>query len=368
MVESAKLKPVDSKMAELTLRQEQILRLVVRDYIDRKNPVGSNYLVQEYGLQMSSATVRAEMAHLEDLGYLHHPHTSAGRVPTEEGYRYFVHKLIGDTYLPLHEQRMIRHQFHQARLDVDQWMQLAAAVLARVSQSAAVVTAPHMPQSRFKHMELISTQGRLVLMVLVLGSGQVLQQMLTLAESLSQEELSVAANRLNAACNGLSAREMRVSLSSLPMLEQEVSLLVCDIMARADERIASRVYRDGLSHLLASPDFDTSEVIQQGILLLEERTRLEDVLSTTLSMIDPVPVGGGGSVQVVIGGEGRWEELRDWSMVLAHYGLADYAVGTLGVLGPTRMPYSRVISAVRYVAGLMTGLMADVFGQETMTN
>lgn len=349
-------------MEELTSRQEQILRLIVGDYINRKVPVGSNFLVQAHNLHMSSATVRSEMAQLEEMGYLHHPHTSAGRVPTEEGYRYFVHKLIGDTHLPLEEQRMIRHQFHQARLDVDQWMQLAAAILARVSQSAAVVTAPHMRQGRFKHVELISTQGRLVLLVLVLGSGQVMQQMLTLAEPLSQDELSTTANRLNALCEGLSAREIKVSLPHLPALEQEVGVLICDIMARADARIANRVYRDGLSHLLSSPDFDTSEAIQQGILLLEERTRLEDVLSNALAMIDPVPVGGGGTVQVVIGGEGRWEELRDWSMVLAHYGMADYAVGSLGVLGPTRMPYTRVISAVRYVAGLMSGLMYDVFG------
>ncbi len=352
-------------MSELSSRQENILGLVVRNYIERKAPVGSKYLVQRYRLDTSSATVRAEMAVLEELGYLDHPHTSAGRIPTVDGYRYFVQRLVGETELPPHEQRMIRHQFHQARLDIEQWMQLAAAILARTSQNAAVVTAPHMRQSRFKHVELISTQGRLALLVLVLGSGQVTQQMLALAQSLSQEELSRAANRLNTVCNRLSAREIKVSLSQLSTLEQEVSALICEMMERADDRTANRVYRDGLSHLLESPDFGTSEAVSHGIRLLEERTFLEDVLANSLQATEPVLKTGGGSVQVVIAGEGRWEELRDWSMVLARYGLAGYAVGAIGVLGPTRMPYQRVISAVRYVAGLMTGLMHQVYGFES---
>jgi heat-inducible transcriptional repressor len=355
---------LSDNMSDLTERQETILGLVVREYVADKTPVGSQALVKKYKLMMSSATVRAEMALLESMGYLSHPHTSAGRIPTEEGYRYFVHRLIGETQLPLHEQRMIRHQFHQARLDVDQWMQLDAAVLAHISQSAAVVTPPHMRQSRFKHVELISTQGRLVLLVLVLGSGQVMQQMLTLAQPLTQEELSRAADRLNAVCDGLSAREIGVMLRNLSVLEQEVGSLIQEMVARADERIANRIYREGLSNLLESQDFDTGETILQGVRLLEERSLLEDVLATSLTSIEPVVGTGGGSVQVVIGGEGRWDQLRDWSMVLARYGLADYAVGALGVLGPTRMPYGRVISAVRYVAGLMSGLMYEVYGYE----
>lgn len=348
-------------MSQLTPRQETILDLVVREYIARNVPVGSQYLVRTYGVRASSATVRAEMATLEELGYLHHPHTSAGRVPTKEGYRYFVSCLVGETQLPLEEQRMIRHQFHQARLEMDQWMRLAAAILAHTSQTAAVVTAPHMRQSRFKHLELISTQGRLVLLVLVLGSGQVLQQMITLAQPLSQEELSQSANRVNTTCDGLSAREIDAVLTALPVLEQEVGMLVSGMIARADEKTTSRVVRDGLGHLLSKPELFPGETIEQGIRLLEERGFLEEVLSKALESAEPIPDSGVGSVQVIIGGEGRWDELSDWSMVLARYGLKDYAVGALGVLGPTRMPYGRAISIVRYVASVMSGLMYQVY-------
>lgn len=133
-------------MTDLSERQKVILALVIRDYIEYALPVGSQRLVDFYNLRLSSATVRAEMVALTELGYLRQPHTSAGRVPTEEGYRYFVSQLMGHTELPETTKRMISHQFYQAGLDVDRWMRLAAAVLAQQSQAASLVTAPHPEQ------------------------------------------------------------------------------------------------------------------------------------------------------------------------------------------------------------------------------
>ncbi|MEN8098014.1 MAG: heat-inducible transcriptional repressor HrcA [Chloroflexota bacterium] len=350
-------------MEELTARQEMILGLVVREYVEHRSPTGSGHLVSEYNLGISAATVRAEMAQLEDLGYLYHPHTSAGRAPTELGYRYFVRRLVKGSELPEHERRMIRHQFHQARLDMDQWMLLAAAVLAQTAQSASLVTTPHMIRSRFKHVELIATQGRLVLLVLVLESGQVLQQMLTLAQPLSQAELSEYADRINQLCYGLSAIEIASMLSGMAVLENEVSTLIYDVMSRSDSQVTGKIYRDGLTHLVTTPD---SEDTLHGVRILEEKSLLEDVLDTSLRTTEPIRDTGGGSVQVVIAGEGKWEELRDWSVVLARYGLPDYAVGVVGLLGPTHMRYSRAISTVRYVAGLMSGLMYRVLGADEL--
>ena len=134
-------------MSELSSRQQTILGLVVKLYIATAQPVGSRTLLENHlDLQVSSATIRNEMAALEDLGYLTHPHTSAGRMPTDKGYRYFVERLLGDVELPPHEENTIRHQFHQARLEMGQWMQLAAAVLARSSRSAALISAPRLEQ------------------------------------------------------------------------------------------------------------------------------------------------------------------------------------------------------------------------------
>ena len=160
-------------MLELSERQKNLLLIIIRDYIDSAQPVGSKRLVEHYHLDLSSATIRNEMSALTELGYLRQPHTSAGRVPTEEGYRFFVGQLMNQAELPKAVQHTISHQFRQARSDVDQWMHLAASVLAHQSQGASVVTAPHAESARFQHVELISTQGRQVLMVLVLIGGEV---------------------------------------------------------------------------------------------------------------------------------------------------------------------------------------------------
>src|SRR5476649_1696032 len=156
---------------ELTERQEKILALVVREYTNKPEPVGSKYLADHFMTNFSSATIRNDLASLEEKGFLAAPHTSAGRVPTEAGYRYFVKQLLNDGKLSTEEQTTIAHEFSQVHSDIAQWMQLAVTTLARTSRGAALVTAPYAYSSQFKHIELISTQGRLVLMVLVMYGG-----------------------------------------------------------------------------------------------------------------------------------------------------------------------------------------------------
>lgn len=341
-------------MPELTERQETILALIIHEYIDSAQPVGSKSLVEHYGLGVSSATVRAEMGLLTDEGMLRQPHTSAGRVPSEEGYRYFVRRLLRETELPADEKRLISHQFHQARSDVDEWLRLAAAVLARHSRVASVVTAPHAERAIYKHLELISTQARQVLLVLVLQGGEVRQQMLTLAESFDQPRLTQVAEDINRACVGRDAQGVSAHAALVSDLEQEVTRLVADIIARADAVSAGAIVHDGIANVLTQPEFADAGAARSALRLLEEHSFLEEVLAKALS-----PNVGG--VQVVIGGEGAWEELKDCSMILARYGAAGYATGALGVLGPTRMAYGRTISAVRYVAGLMSDLLVESY-------
>jgi heat-inducible transcriptional repressor len=316
--------------------------------------VGSKALVEAFDLDYSSATVRNELAMLGDLGYLAQLHTSAGRLPTEMGYRYFVQKLLGEFHLPLHEQQMIRHQFHQARLDLNQWMRLAAAILARTSRSASFVTAPQARANRFKHMQLISTQGRLVLMILVLYGGEVHQQMLTLAEPLPQARLSAAAERLNTLFADADYEDVISRSVHLDTLESDVARLVLDVMRRADRRPISDIFRDGLVNILED------EGTRQAVRFLEERTLLASLLAETqLRVAD--------GIQVVIGGDGRWEQLKDCTMILSRYGVTDSFFGTIAVVGPTRMSYGRNVAAVRYVADLMSGFVHEYYAQELPT-
>ncbi len=341
-------------MNELTERQKLILALVIRDYIESAQPVGSQHLVDSYNLNVSSATVRNEMVALTEMGYLRQPHTSAGRVPSEEGYRYFVRQLMGHTELPATTKRMIVHQFYQAGQDIDRWMRLAASVLAHQSQAASLVTTPHSERVFFKHLELIGTRGRQVLMVLVLGGGDVRQQMLALAEPTSQQQLSGVAQLLNDVCLGLDAEGISLLNMQWGVLESDIVRLVIEEMHRSHEILGGEVYRDGITHVLAEPEFAEMGVARNALRILEERTLLEDLLTRT------VLNGEMGGVQVLIGGEGTWEELRDCSVVLARYGVPGLVSGTVGVLGPTRMPYGRTISTVRFVAGLLSDLMGEI--------
>jgi heat-inducible transcriptional repressor len=340
---------MDEEYQELTPRQQTILNLIVHAYVATAAPVSSRALLEAAGLNVSSATVRNDMALLEELGFLTHPHTSAGRIPTDKGYRYFVERLLGDVELPTDERNTIRHQFHQAKLEMSQWMQLAAAVLARSARGAALVTAPQLDQPRIRHLELISTQSHLVLLILVLQGGNVRQRILTLKEPMDQAALSQAATKLNNVFDGLDFNTIRTKNADLSDFETDVRNLLTDFMADGTPPIQD-VYRDGLTEVLQQPEFISQSDARALVNAMEEPNFLKDVLNSRV-----------GTVQVVIGGEGRWRELSACSMVLARYGVEGFATGTVGVLGPTRMPYGRAISTVRYVADLMSDLVSDLY-------
>jgi len=345
-------------MSDLTERQKTILMLVIRDYIETAVPVGSNALVKRYHLDLSSATVRNELAALDEMGYLRQPHTSAGRVPTEEGYRFFVGQMMHQAELPEAIQHTITHQFYQARPDVDQWMTLAASILAHQSQGISVVTAPHAEQHLFKHIELISTQGRQVLMVMVMLGGEVSQQILTLAEPVTQERLSQTTTRLNQLLAGQSVEAISALAPRSDALDQDILTLIEQDMRHATERVSGNIYTDGLTNVLGEPEFAESDDARRALRLFEERSTLQDLLARTTTSS---AVGG---LQVLIGGEGGWEELRQCSMVLARYGVPGLATGMLGVLGPMRMSYAKAIPTVRFVAGLLSDLVNDTIAGE----
>src|SRR5512137_27055 len=291
-------------MTDLTERQRLILALIVRDYTETAQPVGSARLVEHYKIELSSATIRNEMSALTEMGYLRQPHTSAGRVPTEEGYRYFVTHVVYQADLPDAARHTISHQFYQARQDVEGWMPLAASILAHQSKAASLVTAPHSERARYKHLELISTQGRQVLMVLVLTGGEVSQQILTLAEPVAQERLSMAAIRLNEFCIGRTTEEIAALPPRTEALEKDILTLVLQDMTRCEQRVSGDIYLDGLTNVLSEPEFLESDDARRAVHLFEERTLFRDLLTRTMGNSS---IGG---VQVVIGGEGKWEELK----------------------------------------------------------
>jgi len=196
-----------------------------------------------------------------------------------------------------------------------------------------------------------------VLLVLVLEGGTLEQQMLVLSEPMTQGALREAADRLNQVCAGLDADQIASRIPELPPLEQNICQLVLTMMHNVEGDTSDELYYHGLAELLQAPEFTgTEEASTVLVRVLEERSVLQAVVAETLT-----PSVGVGSVRVLIGGEGRWDELRTCSLVLARYGIADYATGALGVVGPIRMQYGRAISAVRFVAGVLGELVYDIY-------
>jgi len=348
---------------EMSERRQLVLKLVIQEFIENPSPVPSKRLVQKYGMSVSSATIRNELAALEELGYLTHLHTSDGRVPTDAGYRYYVENLMDRTPLSATEQRTIRHQFYQVRSELDQWIQLAGAVLARTAQNASVVTPPRAYQARFKHLELIAIHDTTVLLVLVLHDGTIRQQTFTLETAHPQEDLSRSAGRINERCHDamvakieeLFQQDKAQPAPTFSDLDLQVLELVVKAMRQLEEQLNSQIHSDGLIEMLSQPEFTQVERVRQVLEMLQGGKGLSPLIPRALAS---------NGVQVVIGGEHSRDEMREYSVVLSRYGITGEVVGVLGVIGPTRMAYPRTISTVRYISTVMSDLLGDLYGSE----
>ena len=346
---------------ELSDRCQLILKLAIQEYIESPKPVASEALVRKYGLIFSSATVRNELAHLEEVGLLTHLHTSAGRVPTDAGYRYFVENLMDRTGLSPREQRTIQHQFYQVRGELDQWMYLAAAVLARSTHNAAVATPPRAYEARLKHLELIGIHDVSVLLVLVLSDGAIKQQTLTTESVVSQEELSQAALRLNKLLHDARFEQIeRLSAEAAEPPLSKVEQLVVDAVGHAlhqrEGQMNEQLHHDGLLEMLSQPEFEKIDRVRDLLEILEDGTGLGPLIPQALAS---------DGVKVVIGGEHGRDKLREYSVILSRYGYGDEVAGVVGLIGPTRMAYPRSISTVRYISTVMSQLLAELYGESS---
>ena len=335
----------------ITVRQQKILKLIVQEYVGSGRPVGSKTLTERYNVGVSSATIRNEMSELEELGFLQQLHTSGGRVPTDRGYRYFVHNLMGAPELPSGDQIMIRHQFRQVEVQLDQWIDFAASVLAETAGSVSIVTAPRMVVARLRHFELISLQPQLALLILVTQESAVRQMMLHLPSVYEQAQLSRLADAVVPTVRGLSSDEIEDRLPGASDMARFALENVVTGLRGLDSVDRTQIRHSGIENILGEPEFagaDAHSVLE----LLRGGTLLSAVLPALTS---------GNEVQVFIGDENPADALRNFGVVMASYGIDGEVTGILGVLGPTRMPYWRSISSVRYMARLMSDLMEDLY-------
>jgi heat-inducible transcriptional repressor len=348
----------DRPAGPLEPRSAAILRAIIEEYVASATPVGSQALVERRRLGVSSATVRNIMAELEAAGYLHHPHTSAGRIPTDAGYRAYVGTIVQATPLPLVDQLMIRHQFGQVEFASEHWFRLAASALAGATKAAGLATPAKPPTARVKRVELLRAGERLANLILLMAEGPIKQALISLDGPAGDDELDEAARHLNELLQGRTTRDVTRAAERLRGSPDGDELL-----AAAAERIASMmrdfdaaavedVFSEGLLNVMAEPEFERSEKVRRVFSALQNRDYLGSLV---------LEVARSGDVQVFIGTENRATDMQDVSLIVAPYGRPGRALGVVGVLGPTRMAYAQAISSVRYVSGLMNELVDNLY-------
>ncbi len=325
----------------LSDRRQKVLKALIEEYVAYAHPVGSRTLVDRYGLGVSSATIRNELSVLEEEGYLASPHTSAGRIPTDAGYRAFVDSLLDGGQLGNGLDDSAYAELKEAASCVDDCMERTSVALARLTDCLSVVLAPSLLNMALKQVSLISLTPTRVLIVIVTQEGQVFNRSVEFYDEVGTDELAAIQNTMNAMFAGHSVSDVRISAerSGADVLSSPLARAVIDEMLIClNEASAGKSHRLGLSSLLKKPEFSESKAALPVLQVLEDDTVLMRLFDDGLQQDD--------GLAVRIGSENAREDLAGVSVVAAQYGPVG-GEGIVAVIGPTRMDYSRVINAVR---------------------
>ncbi|MDH4367770.1 MAG: heat-inducible transcriptional repressor HrcA, partial [Dehalococcoidia bacterium] len=333
-----------------TERRETVLRVIIEDYITKAAPVASSAIVEKYGLKVSPATIRNDTAYLEREGYVVHPHHSAGSIPTDKAYRYYV-ELIGDEIeLPRVEQYLVHQISQEAKEELGQWLRTVAALLARLVRNLVVITTPKAVRCRFKHLDLVALQDFMALLIVVLYEAKVRRQVLSFKRKVSQDELTRLANKLTSAYSGMTGSQILAKRKGLSSEERQISESLVEIMGAQDKLDYGEPYLEGLRLLLSQPEFANSPRILGILEVLEGEDWLRNVFGQESSR---------GGVKIVIGEENPQPALQDLSLLASQYGAPDKASGIVGVIGPKRMDYAKAISSLNCLSALLSNSVAE---------
>ncbi|NIS62633.1 MAG: heat-inducible transcription repressor HrcA, partial [Proteobacteria bacterium] len=316
-------------------------------------PVGSRTICKRYGIQLSPATVRNVMADLEDLGFLWQPHTSAGRIPTDKAFRFYVDQILNVESLSHTEREKIRRKYRISHHDIPEMMRETSRILSGLSSYAGVVLTPKMASTIFKHIQFIRLNLDQILAVFVTSTGVVQNRIIQMENNLSQDELDKISRYLNEMLEGLTLARVRERI--LREMEQE-RIAYDNLMKQAlklgykafSSQEETELYIEGKMNILDEPEFANIEKMKSLFRAFEEKSLL-------ITLLDKCLAGEG--VQVTIGSESECSEMEGCSLVSSPYGRVDQTVGILGILGPRRMNYSRVIPLVEYTAKLLTKIL-----------
>jgi len=342
-------------MAGLNERKQKILHAVVTDYIQTAEPVGSRTISRHYKIALSAATIRNEMADLEELGYLMQPHTSAGRIPSQQGYRFYVDALMDATSLTQEEEEYLARLFTQLEKmrEIDQIVQHTARALSVITRYTSLVLAPQIKQSAFKQMRLIPMDNDKALVVLITDTGYIRNKVIEMPKALNQQEIDLVVAYLNKELSGqtiasLTSERLRKLRSDL-YYHTDILNVLLNMLELCAQKPENRVYLGGASNILNQPEFKDVEKLKNLLTLFEEDERLTMVLENVTE-----------GLSIRIGTENVLAEMKDCSLITASYHLHGRPIGTIGVLGPTRMEYARVKTIIEEISSRLNKLIGTL--------
>jgi heat-inducible transcriptional repressor len=341
--------------SKLDERKKQILKVVTDDYIASAEPVGSRTIARRYDLGLSPATIRNEMADLEESGYLEQPHTSAGRIPSERGYRYYVDALMSLQKLTDNDIEQIHGELDQYHQEIESVIHQTSKILVQMTKYPSIVLSPQYQTAIFRHIQLIKLAANTILVLIVTDTGYVENKVIELQGDVSTEELDQISALLNQKLRGINLKDLRPTLlneirSDLvfhnQLFNEAIKLLVKSITNKTNERVLV----DGATKILEQPEFADIQKFKPLLNVLEEEERIYKLLSN----------GANRGAQVKIGHENEDHGIQDCSVVTASYEIAGRTVGVIGVLGPTRMEYAKVLPVVEHTAAILSELLTQI--------
>jgi heat-inducible transcriptional repressor len=343
---------------QLTEREKQILKCIVQNFILTTNPVGSRVISKKYQLGLSPASIRNVMADLEEMGLIYHPHTSAGRIPTDLGYRVYVDMLMEEPHLEPQVKRRIEREIKLEKVeDEEELLKITSKILSKISSQLALVSYPQIMKATLERIQLVILPHKILLVVLSLRGGLLKTIDLEIPIDIEQEKVDYIQNLLNERIAGLTLEEIRNTfvdrVADLKDEKTGIVRLFIDSIEKifSEDKEFEKVHISGVKNILQVPEFSDSEHIQAVIELIEDREVILHIFERTSKIEND-------KILVSIGKENVYEKLSEFSVVTTKYKFGD-ADGVIGMIGPRRMDYPRIIAIVGYMSKLLTNILTQ---------
>lgn len=342
-------------------RKLKVLHAIINSYILSAEPIGSRTISKEYDLGVSSATIRNEMSDLEELGYLSKPHTSSGRVPSDKAYRLYVNQLLKTekTKIDMAKKQNIKKALAKESKEIDQLIQNSAKILSAITSYTALALSPQLKESKLKHIQLISIDEREILLIIVSDSGMVKNTIFKMDKKIPEDHLNIISNFLNSELKGLTIEEIGKVMDNgvfreMYEFKEIIDSIIPIITKSLEDTDDVEVYADGVTKIFDFPEYKDLDKARSFIAFMEDKELLVEVL-----LKDSLSNG----IEITIGDENIYDPLKECSLITTTYKLGNMTIGKIGVVGPTRMDYFKVISAMKIFSANLSELIESLVGE-----